>query len=70
LLGLSDLMDSTATMMIEWPERALPLLPPDRLWIKFDLLDDTRRRLTFRATDPVHQKLLDALKRDVFGIKP
>ncbi|MFN8597383.1 MAG: tRNA (adenosine(37)-N6)-threonylcarbamoyltransferase complex ATPase subunit type 1 TsaE [Anaerolineae bacterium] len=69
LLGLSDLMDSTAVVLIEWPERAASLLPPDRLWIKLDLLDDTRRRLTFRATDPVHQKLLDAFKRDAFGIK-
>ena len=69
LLGLSDLMDATATVLIEWPERAMSLLPPDRLWITLDLLDDTRRRLTFRATDAVHQKLLDALKRDAFGIK-
>lgn len=70
LLGLDDLMDSTATVLIEWPERALSLLPPDRLWITLELVDDTRRRLTFKPTDARHQALLAALKREVFGIRP
>ncbi len=69
MLGLSDLMDSTATVLIEWPERAPSLLPPDRLWIKLDLVDDTRRRLTFTPTDVRHQALLVALKREAFGIR-
>jgi tRNA threonylcarbamoyladenosine biosynthesis protein TsaE len=69
MLGLSDLMDSTATVLIEWPERAPSLLPPDRLWIKLDLVDDTRRRLTFTPSGPRHQALLAALKRDAFGIR-
>jgi tRNA threonylcarbamoyladenosine biosynthesis protein TsaE len=69
MLGLSDLMDSTATVLIEWPERAPSLLPPDRLWIKLDLVDDTRRRLTFTPTDASHQALLAALKRAAFGIR-
>ncbi len=68
LLGLTDLMDSTASVIIEWPERALSLLPPDRLWIKLELLDETRRRLTFSATDDVHLQLLSALKKSAFGV--
>ena len=69
LLGLSDLMDSTASVLIEWPERALSLLPPDRLWITLALVDDTRRRLTFTPSGAQHQALLAALKRDAFGIR-
>ena len=69
LLGLSDLMDATASVLIEWPERALSLLPPDRLWIKLDLVDDTRRRLTFTPAGARPQALLAALKRDAFGIR-
>jgi tRNA threonylcarbamoyladenosine biosynthesis protein TsaE len=68
MLGLTDLMDSTASVLIEWPERAPSLLPPDRLWIKLEFLDDTRRRLTFIATDAIHLELLTALKKNVFGI--
>lgn len=68
MLGLTDLMDATASVVIEWPERAPALLPPERLWIKLDTLDDTRRRLTFKATGQVHLNLLNALKKSAFGI--
>jgi tRNA threonylcarbamoyladenosine biosynthesis protein TsaE len=68
MLGLTDLMDSTASVLIEWPERAPSLLPPDRLWIKLELLDDTRRRLSFTATDDFHLELLNAFKKSAFGI--
>jgi tRNA threonylcarbamoyladenosine biosynthesis protein TsaE len=68
LLGLSDLMDATASVLIEWPERAPSLLPPDRLWIDLEFLDDTRRRLSFTATDDVHLELLSAFKKSAFGI--
>jgi tRNA threonylcarbamoyladenosine biosynthesis protein TsaE len=67
LLGLSDLMDTSASVLIEWPERARSLLPPDRLWLKLVLVDDTRRHLTFTASDLVHERLLAALKKDAFG---
>ncbi len=68
LLGLTDLMDSTASVLIEWPERAPSLLPPDRLWIKLEFLDDTRRRLSFDATAGSHLKLLNEFKKSAFGI--
>ena len=68
MLGLTDLMDSTASVLIEWPERAPSLLPPDRLWIKLEFLDDTRRRLSFSATDEFHLKLLTAFKKSAFGV--
>jgi tRNA threonylcarbamoyladenosine biosynthesis protein TsaE len=68
MLGLTDLMDSTASVLIEWPERAPSLLPPDRLWIRLDYLDDTRRRLSFNATDDLHLELLHAFKKSAFGV--
>jgi len=68
MLGLTDLMDATASVVIEWPERAPSLLPPERLWIKLEMLDETRRRLTFRATEHTHLNLLSALKKSAFGI--
>ena len=68
MLGLTDLMDSTASVVIEWPERAPSLLPPERLWIKLETLDETRRRLTFRASEKTHLTLLSALKKSAFGI--
>jgi tRNA threonylcarbamoyladenosine biosynthesis protein TsaE len=68
LLGLSDLMDTTASVLIEWPERAAALLPPERLWIQLEYLDDTRRHLSFNATDRFHQELLQTFRKQAFGI--
>jgi tRNA threonylcarbamoyladenosine biosynthesis protein TsaE len=68
LLGLIDLMDERASVLIEWPERARSILPPDRLWITLEYLDDTRRRLIFTATDPVHQSLLSSLSLQGKGL--
>ncbi len=68
LLGLIDLMDASASVLIEWPERAPSLLPPDRMWVKLEFVDDTRRRLTITATDPTHLALVNALKKSVFGV--
>ena len=68
MLGLTDLMDSTASVLIEWPERAPSLLPPERLWIKLEILDDTRRHLSFNAMDEFHLQLLSAFKKSAFGV--
>ena len=68
LLGLTDLMDTTASLIIEWPERAPSLLPPDRLWVELETIDETRRRLTFNATGDAHLQLLSALKKSAFGL--
>ena len=67
LLGLTDLMDSTASLIIEWPERAPSLLPPDRLWVELEAVDETRRRLTFSAMGDPHLQLLSSLKKSAFG---
>ena len=67
MLGLADLIDSDDCVLIEWPERAPTILPPDRLWIQLEFVDETHRRLAFTATDVVHQSLLNALKRNAFG---
>ena len=68
MLGLNDLMDTTASVLIEWPERALALLPSERLWIQLEYLDDTRRRLSFNASDSFHRELLRTFKKQAFGI--
>ncbi len=68
LLGLIDLMDERASVLIEWPERARSILPPDRLWITLEYVDDTQRRLSFAATDPIHQSLLSLLSLQGKGL--
>jgi tRNA threonylcarbamoyladenosine biosynthesis protein TsaE len=66
-LGLIDFMDERSSVVIEWPERARSILPPDRLWITFETIDETQRRITFTATDAAHQSLLTSLSLEGRG---
>jgi tRNA threonylcarbamoyladenosine biosynthesis protein TsaE len=68
LLGLSDLFDGRAACMIEWPERARGIVPDACLHICLVSLDQTRRRLTFKASGDRHLDLLRDLKRRAFGV--
>lgn len=44
--GIEDMLEQkNAYCIIEWPERILPLLPEDALWVDFKLLDDGGRQL-------------------------
>ena len=50
-LGLPELLDSPAVAVIEWGERALPVIGPEHLGIRFELgADDGERSLTIAAT--------------------
>lgn len=69
-IGIEEILAGDDTVLIEWPERIQPLLPPDRLWIQMDLLDEagTKRQLTFRASGTRYETLLDAFRRSAFGV--
>ncbi len=34
--------------VVEWADRLPKLIPPAALWVRFDLLDDNRRKISFR----------------------
>jgi len=68
LLGLADLLEGHAVCLVEWPERAGDLLPDACLRVELTALDETRRRLTFRAEGDRHLHLLSELKRAAFGV--
>lgn len=45
-IGLED-AEQTGVLIVEWPERAIELMPTDRLEVKLDEVDDpSRRRIT------------------------
>lgn len=75
-LGLEEWLEDPGTVvLIEWPERAPGLLPPQRLWVRLEFTDDggaepsglSRRRLLFTAHGEAYLPLLRALRRAVFG---
>ncbi len=70
-VGVDDFLGSDyAVTLIEWAERAKPLIPPEHLWIKLDFVepaDLTRRHLWFSAHGPRHQALLREFRAKAFG---
>ena len=67
-VGLDDVLDSDAAVMIEWPERILSLLPTDRLWIALTYDSPTRRRLRLTASGPRSTILLGDFRKNAFGV--
>ena len=67
-LGLDDYFYGDGVCAVEWPERALALLPAERLWIDMQFVDDMKRELLIRAEGQRYQELLTAFKKRTFGI--
>ncbi|HEY75170.1 MAG TPA: tRNA (adenosine(37)-N6)-threonylcarbamoyltransferase complex ATPase subunit type 1 TsaE [Thermoflexia bacterium] len=68
-LGLEDwLEDPEVVALIEWPERAMEVLPSERLWVRLEFADTERRRLLFIAEGPPYEDLLRAFRRAAFGV--
>lgn len=70
-LGVDDFLGGEdAVSVIEWAERARPLIPPEHLWIRLgftDHADLTRRHLCFSAHGQRHRALLREFRQIAFG---
>ena len=70
-LGMDEFLgDARAICVVEWAERARPLMPPEHLWIRLsfpDHADQTRRVLHFTARGKRHPALLQEFRRIAFG---
>lgn len=60
-LGLDDVLDAGGVLVVEWPERILAALPPERLWVTLRREGEGRRRLSFSASGARYGDLLAAL---------
>ena len=61
-LGLAEYLYGDGICVIEWPERAMDILPDHRLWITLHHLGDAKRELGFDASG---QRYTDLLHRFV-----
>jgi tRNA threonylcarbamoyladenosine biosynthesis protein TsaE len=66
-IGLEDLMAGREILVIEWPENIREVLPDERLWITFLILDDTRRELAVSAYGERYRTLLEGFRQRVSG---
>jgi len=67
-LGVDEFLgDAHATCVIEWAERAQPLIPAEHLWVRLSMANSTRRSLCFVAQGTRHTALLREFRRVAFG---
>jgi tRNA threonylcarbamoyladenosine biosynthesis protein TsaE len=67
-IGLDDILDQPGVVMIEWPERIEPALPPERLWIDLRWVAATKRGLRFKAAGRRSKDILAAFRHSAFGV--
>ena len=60
-IGARDAFRADSVVVIEWAERVSGLLPPDRLTVDLEYVDEDTRRLGFLAGGPIHSLLLARL---------
>jgi tRNA threonylcarbamoyladenosine biosynthesis protein TsaE len=62
-LGLGE-VTADGALVVEWPERAEYVVPPDALRGRFEVVDAGTRRLHFSAADGRAERLLRALTEE------
>ncbi|HEY8808240.1 MAG TPA: tRNA (adenosine(37)-N6)-threonylcarbamoyltransferase complex ATPase subunit type 1 TsaE [Candidatus Limnocylindria bacterium] len=67
--GWEEALDAGGVTVIEWPDRAGDLLPPDRVDVRIEHIAETKRKVTIAPTGPRSRRLVDALRDDAFGEK-
>ena len=69
-LGLEEYMYGDGITVIEWAERAIEVMPPERLWITLSYIGYTKRSLYFQATGDHYMALLSRLRSILFPQRP
>jgi tRNA threonylcarbamoyladenosine biosynthesis protein TsaE len=52
-------------LLVEWPDRAPREMPPDHLLVRFEVIDDRKRRIRFVAQGQRYEHLLDEIQRSI-----
>ncbi len=61
-------MQAQGPLLVEWPERMERLIPRERLWIKFEHVDQEERRMTMTSHGKRYGDLLEVLRRATYGV--
>ncbi len=62
-----NLMLERGPVVVEWPEKIDPVLPPQRIWVDLRWLADEQRGLKFSGSGERYQEMLVELRRRIFG---
>lgn len=67
-IGIEEYLYGTGVCVIEWADKARDIIPPDRLWVTFRLIDTNHRNLLMEAQGERYIELLGLFKRAAFGL--
>jgi tRNA threonylcarbamoyladenosine biosynthesis protein TsaE len=67
-LGLEDYLYGEGVTLVEWADRAEPLLPAERLVVSLRPIAETKRAIRMVPTTARYAQLLAAFKRSAFGL--
>lgn len=67
-LGLDDYLYGDGVCVIEWADRAEPLLPDERLWIRLEVMGASKRSLVLEPTGSRYERLVHTFKGRLLGL--
>jgi len=67
-IGLEDYIYGHGVTLVEWPDRATRLLPPDHLSIALRPIAETKRAVRLTPRGARYATLVTRFKREVFGL--
>ncbi len=65
-LDLDEMMD-TGCLVMEWPERILDAVPPERLWVDMSWVADEARQMVFMPYGERNIQILSEFRKAAFG---
>ncbi len=68
-LGLDEILeDDRSTSIIEWADRAPELVTLDAITVRFELINESKRRMTFSTKTMETWQILLAFRKSAFGV--
>lgn len=61
-LGLDDYFYGNGVSVVEWAEKAIGLMPPERMMVRIDYLSDTERRMRLIPLGTRYEQIVRRLK--------
>ena len=66
-LGFEDYFYGSGVSVVEWADKAELLWPTERLYLRLQSLDETKRQLTFTATGAHYCELLQQFQKNMYA---
>ncbi len=66
-IGLDDILEADAVVIVEWASKIIEVLPEDHLWVALGVHEITRRKMMFEGRGPRYRQLIEDFRAQTFG---